>query len=179
MRSLVFEGNTWAEYEKLRKTDASPDISPVCGIMAERFCPRFVLATKDVVDATSAGAWNSGHPGPRPSGARCARVHLRSCSDVANLGQNIRPESAKRTVVQTATLDTGDIFMPINKLRANESVLVKYPGQASSGSVQATYGNAARRGPHRRCWETGDLETRVDGTLVETNFGQGPPHLSI
>ena len=37
------------------------------------------------------GAWNSGHPGPRPSGARCARVHLRSCSDVANLGQEIQP----------------------------------------------------------------------------------------
>ena len=81
----------------------SPDISPVCGIMAERFCPRFVLATKDVVDATSAGAR-------------------------ANLGQNIRPEAAKRTVVQTATLDMGVIFMPINKLHANESVLVQYPG---------------------------------------------------
>ena len=81
----------------------SPDISPVCGIMAERFCPRFVLATKDVVGATSAGAR-------------------------ANLGQNIQPESAKRTVVQTATLDTGDIFMTINEFHANESVLVKYPG---------------------------------------------------
>ena len=106
------------------------------------FCPRFVLATKDVVDATSAGARNSGRlrsrfcyfdtllplascrkldplrtpradisvgpfslgkavlclgqrptsSNPRPSGARCARVHLRSCCDVANLGQNIRPD---------------------------------------------------------------------------------------
>ena len=92
------------------------------------FCPRFVLATKDVVGATSAGARNSGHPGPRPSGARYARVHLRSCSDVANLGQNIQPEAAKRTVVQTATLDTGDIFMTINNFQANESVLVQYPG---------------------------------------------------
>ena len=77
----------------------SPDISPVCGI-------------------------DSGHPGPRPSGARCARVHLRSCCDVANLGQNIRPEAAKRTVTQTATLDTGDILMTINKLHASESALV-------------------------------------------------------
>ena len=65
---------------------------------------------------------------PRPSGARCARVHLRSCSDVANLGQNIQPEAAKRTAVQTATLDTGDIFMTINNFHANESVLVQYPG---------------------------------------------------
>ena len=107
---------------------SSPDIAPVCGVMAERFCPRFVLATKNVVGATSAGARNSGHPGPRPSGARCARVHLRSCCDVANLGQNIQPEAAKRTVVQTATLDTGDIFMTINNFQANESVLVQYPG---------------------------------------------------
>ena len=65
-----------------------------------------MLATKGVVDATPAGAWNSGHPGPRPSGARYARVHLRSCSDVANMGQEIQPEAAKRTVVQTETLDT-------------------------------------------------------------------------
>ena len=81
----------------------SPDIAPVCGVMAERFCPRFVLATKDVVGATSAGAR-------------------------ANLGQNIQPEAAKRTAVQTATLDTGDIFMTINNFHANESVLVQYPG---------------------------------------------------
>ena len=82
---------------------SSPDIAPVCGVMAERFCPRFVLATKDVVGATSAGAR-------------------------ANLGQNIQPEAEKRTVVQTATLDTGDIFMTINNFQANESVLVQYPG---------------------------------------------------
>ena len=61
---------------------------------------------------------------PRPSGARYARVHLRSCSDVGNLGQNIQPEAAKRTVTQPATLDTGDILMTINKLYTNESVLV-------------------------------------------------------
>ena len=46
----------------------------------------------------------------------------------ANLGQNIQPEAAKRTVVQIETLDTGDILMTINKLHANESALVKYPG---------------------------------------------------
>ena len=79
------------------------DISPVCGIMAERFCPRFVLATEAVDTPTSEGA-------------------------CANLGQNIRPEAAKRTVTQTATLDTGDILMTINKLHASESALVKYPG---------------------------------------------------
>ena len=114
---------------------SSPDIAPVCGVDivgathgSPAFCPRFVLATKDVVGATSAGARNSGRPGPRPSGARCACVHLRSCCDVANLGQNIQPEAAKRTVVQTATLDTGDIFMTINNFHANESVLVQYPG---------------------------------------------------
>ena len=93
-----------------QRTRVNPDISPVWGIMAERFCSRFVLETEVVDTPTSEGAWNSGHPGPRPSGARCARVHLRSCSDVANLGQNIRPEAAKRTVVQTATLDTGRIL---------------------------------------------------------------------
>ena len=81
----------------------SPDISPVCGIMAERSCPRFVLATEGVVGAT-------------PEGAR------------ANLGQEIQPEAAKRAVVQTATLDTGRFFMVINKLHAKKSVLVKYPG---------------------------------------------------
>ena len=69
-------------------------------------CSRFVLATEVVDTPTTEGAWNSGHPGPRPSGT----VHLRSCSDVANLGQNIQPEAAKRTVVQTATLDTGRIL---------------------------------------------------------------------
>ncbi len=84
----------------------SPDISPVCGIDivgathgSPASCSRFVLATKDVVGATSAGA-------------------------CANPGQNIRSESAKRTVGQIATLDTGDIFMTINKFHANESVLV-------------------------------------------------------
>ena len=92
------------------------------------FCPRFVLATEAVDTPTSEGAWNSGHPGPRPSGARCARVHLRSCSDVAKLGQNIQPEAAKRTVQQTATLDTEGIFMTINNFHANEGVLVQYPG---------------------------------------------------
>ena len=164
----------------------SPDEeSQACGVDivgathgSPAFCPRFVLATKDVVGATSAGARNSGHlrsrfcyfdtllplascrkldplrtpradisvgpfslgkavlclglrptsSNPRPSGARYARVHLRSCSDVANLGQNIQPEAAKRTAVQTATLDTGDIFMTINNFHANESVLVQYPG---------------------------------------------------
>ena len=114
----------------------SPDIAPVCGVDivgathgSPAFCPRFVLATKDVVGATSAGARNSGHPGPRPSGARCARAYIFApCSDVANLGQNIQPEAAKRTAVQTATLDTGDIFMTINNFHANESVLVQYPG---------------------------------------------------
>ena len=46
----------------------SPDIAPVCGVDivgathgSPAFCPRFVLATKDVVGATSAGARNSGH----------------------------------------------------------------------------------------------------------------------
>ena len=53
--------------------------------MAERFCPRFVLATEAVDTPTSEGAR-------------------------ANLGQNIQPEAAKRTVVQTATLDTGRIL---------------------------------------------------------------------
>ena len=52
--------------------------------MAERFCSGFVLATEGVDT-------------PTPEGAR------------ANLGQNIQPEAAKRTVVQTATLDTGRI----------------------------------------------------------------------
>ena len=63
---------------------ASPDISPVCGVLAERFCSRFVLATEAVDTPTSEGAR-------------------------ANLGQNIQPEAAKRTVVQTATSDTGRI----------------------------------------------------------------------
>ena len=87
--------------------------APVCGIEivgathgSPAFCSRFVLATEDVDTPTSEGAWNSGHPGPRPSGARCARVHLRSCSDVANLGQEIQPKAAKRTVVQTVTSAT-------------------------------------------------------------------------
>ena len=71
--------------------------------MAERFWFRFVLATEAVDTPTSEGAR-------------------------ANLGQNIRPESAKRTVGQAATLDTGGIFMTISKLHAIESVLVKYPG---------------------------------------------------
>ena len=31
-------------------------------------------------------------------------------------------------MVQTATLDTEDIFMTINNFHANESVLVQYPG---------------------------------------------------
>ena len=43
-------------------------------------------------------------------------------------GQDGPSQSAKRTVVQTATLDTGDIFMTINNFQANESVLVQYPG---------------------------------------------------
>ena len=63
----------------------SPDIAPVCGVMAERFCPRFVLATEAVDTPTSEGA-------------------------CANLGQNIQPEAAKRTLMQTATLDTGRIL---------------------------------------------------------------------
>ena len=67
-----------------RQCSSNPDISPVCGIVAERFCSRFVLATEGVDT-------------PTPEGAR------------ANLGQNIQPEAAKRTVVQTATLDTGRI----------------------------------------------------------------------
>ena len=71
--------------------------------MAERFCPRFVLATEAVDTPTSEGAR-------------------------ANLEQNIQPEAAKRTMVQTATLDTEDIFMTINNFHANESVLVQYPG---------------------------------------------------
>ena len=42
--------------------------APVCGVDivgathgSPAFCPRLVLATTDVVGATSAGAWNSGH----------------------------------------------------------------------------------------------------------------------
>ena len=106
----------------------SPDISPVCGIMAERFCSRFVLATEDVDTPTSEGAWNSGHPGPRPSGARCARVHLRSCCDVANLGQNIQPEPQSGRWCKLQLWTRGGFFMIINKLHAKKSVLVKYPG---------------------------------------------------
>ena len=59
--------------------------APVCGLLAEKFCSRFVLATEAVDTPTSEGAR-------------------------ANLGQNIQPEAAKRTVVQTATLDTGRIL---------------------------------------------------------------------
>ena len=33
--------------------------------------------------------------------------------------------------MQTATLDTGDIFMTINNFQANESVLVQYPGKVA------------------------------------------------
>ena len=55
---------------------SSPDEeSQACGVDivgathgSPAFCPRFVLATKDVVGATSAGARNSGHPGPWPEG---------------------------------------------------------------------------------------------------------------
>ncbi len=43
-------------------------------------------------------------------------------------GQDGPSQSAKRTVVQTAALDTGDIFMTITEFHANESVLVNYPG---------------------------------------------------
>ena len=84
----------------------------------------FATVNNYTAQTTLVRIFYEGHPGPRPSGARCARVHLRSCSDVANLGQNIQPEAAKRTVVQTATMDTGDTFMTINNFHANESVLV-------------------------------------------------------
>ena len=47
----------------------------------------------------------------------CARARRARHTDVPS-------KAAKRTVVQLATLDTGDILMTINKLHANESALV-------------------------------------------------------
>ena len=43
-------------------------------------------------------------------------------------GQDGPSQSAKRTVVHTVTLDTGEIIMTINEFRAQKSVLVRYPG---------------------------------------------------
>ena len=43
-------------------------------------------------------------------------------------GQDGPSQSAKRTVVHTVTLDTGEIIMTINKFHAQKSALVRYPG---------------------------------------------------
>ena len=43
-------------------------------------------------------------------------------------GQDGPSQSAKRTVVHTVTLDTGEIIITINEFRAQKSVLARYPG---------------------------------------------------
>ena len=58
---------------------------------------------------------------PRPNLRRLIRARH-------GLAPTIQPEVAKRKVVQTGTLNTGESIMTINKLHANESEQAKHPG---------------------------------------------------